>query len=113
MVARILNVRSGGTVVLVGMGPPEVKVPLINACVREVDIRGIFRYTNCYPTVIHPVKRESSNGSCQAISLVAKGLVDVKPLITHRFALKESIKAFETARTGEGGAIKVMIKCAQ
>jgi L-iditol 2-dehydrogenase len=37
--------------------------------------------------------------------------VDVKPLITHRFKLEESVKAFETARTGEGGAIKVMISC--
>ena len=28
-----------------------------------------------------------------------------------RFKLEETIKAFETAKTGAGGAIKVMIKC--
>ena len=37
--------------------------------------------------------------------------VDVKPLITHRFALEQTLDAFETAKTGAGGAIKVMIKC--
>ena len=37
--------------------------------------------------------------------------VDVKPLITHRFSLEQTLDAFETARTGAGGAIKVIIKC--
>merc|ERR1719184_681542 len=91
----IFSTKSGGCLVLVGLGKPEVTMPIVNAAVREVDIRGIFRYANCYPT---------------AIAMVASGKVDVKPLITHRFKLEETLKAFETAKTGAGGAIKVDVK---
>ncbi|XP_022220541.1 sorbitol dehydrogenase [Drosophila obscura] len=85
---------SGGVVVIVGMGAPEVKLPLINALAREVDIRGVFRYCNDYSA---------------ALALVASGKVNVKRLVTHHFDIKETDKAFETSRKGLGGAIKVMI----
>lgn len=92
----MLGTKSGGTLVLVGLGAPEAKVPLVDAAVREIDIRGIFRYANCYPT---------------ALAMVASGRVNVKPLVTHRFKLEQTIEAFTVAKTGSGGAIKVMIGC--
>lgn len=88
--------RQGGTIVTVGMGPPSVNIPIVTAGIKELDIRGIFRYVNCYPT---------------AIELLSSGKVDVKKLITHRFKLEEAAKAFETTRTGAGGAVKVIIDC--
>ena len=83
---------SGGVVVLVGLGQPLVSLPIVNAAIREIDIRGVFRYANCYPA---------------ALSLIATGRIDVKALITHRFQIGESVQAFEMAESGQ--AIKVMV----
>ncbi|CAF99680.1 unnamed protein product, partial [Tetraodon nigroviridis] len=88
--------RSGGVVVVVGLGNQMVTLPLINAATREVDIRGVFRYRNTWP---------------MAIAMLASGKVDVKPLVTHRFPLEQVVQAFETTRQGIG--IKVMLKCDQ
>ncbi|KAK7070623.1 hypothetical protein SK128_023499 [Halocaridina rubra] len=92
----IFATRSSGTVVLVGIGNPEVKLPIVNAAVREVDIKGVYRYIDYYPI---------------AIDMIAKGLVDVKPLITHTFAFEDYKKAFELCKTAEDGVIKCMISC--
>ncbi|ELU06025.1 hypothetical protein CAPTEDRAFT_149787 [Capitella teleta] len=94
--AGIYATKSGGMLVLVGLGAAEVKLPIVNAATREVDIRGIFRYANSYPT---------------ALAMVASGAVNVKPLVTHHFPLEKTLDAFETALTGAGGAVKVVIDC--
>lgn len=44
-----------------------------------------------------------------ALAMVSSGLVNVKPLITHKFKIEESVKAFETSHDSKSGAIKVMI----
>uniref|UniRef100_A0A8C0GG09 Sorbitol dehydrogenase n=1 Tax=Chelonoidis abingdonii TaxID=106734 RepID=A0A8C0GG09_CHEAB len=90
----IYATRSGGTLVLVGLGPEMVHVPIANAAVREVDIKGIFRYCNTWP---------------MAIAMLASKKVDVKPLVTHRFPLEKALEAFETVKKGLG--VKVMLKC--
>ncbi|XP_029979902.1 sorbitol dehydrogenase [Sphaeramia orbicularis] len=92
----IYATHSGGVVVLVGLGAEMASVPLVNAAVREVDIRGVFRYCNTWP---------------MAIAMLASGKVNVKPLVTHRFPLEQAVQAFETTRQGLG--IKVMLKCDQ
>lgn len=93
----ILATKPGGCVVIVGCGPTEVSIPLINACAREIDIRGVFRYCNDYPA---------------ALALVASGKINVKKLVTHHFDIKDTKDAFETSRlSSRNGAIKVMIHC--
>ncbi|UYV69013.1 SORD [Cordylochernes scorpioides] len=86
---------SGGCAVLVGAGPKLQNLPVVEATMREVDVRGVLRYANCYQT---------------ALDLVASGAVDVKPLVTHRFKLEQAKDAFEAAKSGAG--VKIMIKCA-
>ncbi|KAG5533744.1 hypothetical protein RHGRI_027808 [Rhododendron griersonianum] len=86
--------RAGGKVCLVGMGQSEMTIPLTPAAAREVDIVGIFRYTNTWPL---------------CIEFMESGKIDVKPLITHRFEFRQEQveEAFETSARG-GNAIKVM-----
>ncbi|KAM4746803.1 sorbitol dehydrogenase [Rhinophrynus dorsalis] len=90
----IYATRSGGTLILVGLGPAMVNIPIVNAAVREVDIRGIFRYCNTWP---------------MAIAMLSSKRVNVSPLVTHRFPLEKALEAFETTKKGLG--VKVMLKC--
>ncbi|XP_055314913.1 sorbitol dehydrogenase-like isoform X5 [Sitodiplosis mosellana] len=92
----LLATKSAGCVVIVGCGPPDVKIPLISALTREIDIRGVFRYCNDYPA---------------ALALVSSGKINVKKMMTHHFDMEETKKAFDTARYNRDGAIKVIIHC--
>lgn len=92
----ILSTRPGGVIVLVGMGAQELKLPLSTALIKEVDIRGVFRYCNDYPA---------------ALALISSGKFNAKRLVTHHFDITETAKAFDTARYGKDGAIKVIIHC--
>ncbi|MFP4250822.1 MAG: NAD(P)-dependent alcohol dehydrogenase, partial [Armatimonadota bacterium] len=71
--------RNGGVTQIVGM-PAEQhpQIPLYEMINREIDLRGLFRYANCYPP---------------AISLVDAGRVDVRSLVTHHFDLDETPEA--------------------
>ncbi|XP_036399729.1 sorbitol dehydrogenase [Megalops cyprinoides] len=90
----IYATHPGGVVVLVGLGSEMTTIPLLSAAVKEVDIRGVFRYCNTWP---------------MAIAMLASKRVNVKPLVTHRFPLEQAVQAFETTRQGLG--VKVMLKC--
>lgn len=96
---RIQAAVTGGKVMLVGMGARNVTLPLSTAATREVDIHGSFRYANTYPT---------------ALALLASGkLPNIESIITHRFPLAESARAFDLLAKGrdEDGrmVLKVMV----
>jgi len=90
---------AGGKVMLVGMGTRNTSLPLSAAALREVDIQGSFRYANTYP---------------EALALLASGtLKNLDKLVTHRFGLSDTARAFELLTRGvdERGdmVLKVMI----
>jgi L-iditol 2-dehydrogenase len=45
----------------------------------------------------------------KAIRLVSAGIIDLKPLITHRFRLEDALEAFEVASNITSGSIKVQV----
>ncbi|PBP17034.1 L-arabinitol 4-dehydrogenase [Diplocarpon rosae] len=93
--AAIWAVKFGGTVFVIGVGKNEMKIPFMRLSVREIDLHFQYRYCNTWP---------------RAIRLVQSGVIDLKKLVTHRFALEDAVKAFETAADPRTGAIKVQIK---
>ncbi|CAH1796735.1 unnamed protein product [Owenia fusiformis] len=96
VVTGIHACQPGGSVVLIGRGSMMPQLPLVAAASKEVDIKGVFRYANCYP---------------KAIDLLRNGSINVDKLITHHFNLKDSTMAFKTAMDRDAKAIKVMIHC--
>uniref|UniRef100_UPI00398F21B3 sorbitol dehydrogenase-like isoform X2 n=1 Tax=Pristiophorus japonicus TaxID=55135 RepID=UPI00398F21B3 len=92
--ASIYSAKPGGVIVLIGMGIANTSTPLLTATFKELDIRGVFRYCNTWPT---------------AINMMASKKVDVKPLITHHFPLEQVLEAFELVK--KGAALKVIVLC--
>ncbi len=88
-------VARGGVVVIVGLGEETFfPINVLAITVKEADVRGIFRYANCYPP---------------AIAMVAAGKVDVKSMITHRYPLKEAAAALAFNAGPAKNRIKTMI----
>lgn len=76
--------RPGGRLIMVGMGTPIQTLPMSASHLKEVDIIGIFRYANTYPT---------------GIKIISSGcLPSLDNMITHRFkGLGAAKEAFDLA----------------
>ncbi|MGC9520274.1 MAG: NAD(P)-dependent alcohol dehydrogenase [Anaerolineae bacterium] len=87
--------RRGGVVTVVGWPKTAtVDYPVEVVLEKELDVRGVNRYANTYPT---------------AIGLLASGRLNVTPLISHRFAFEDVVEAFEFATDHPSETIKVMV----
>jgi L-iditol 2-dehydrogenase len=85
------------------MGTPIQTLPLSAAALREVDIMGVFRYANTYPTGI------------EVLSKTGEGYPDFAALVTHRYeGLEAAVDAFDMAgrtKDDEGNlVIKVVVE---
>ncbi len=84
--------RPGATLVQLGLGG-DMQVPMQSLTAKEIILRGSFRF--------HPE-------FAIAVGMMQKGLIDVKPLITHSLPLDAALTAFELASDREV-AIKAQI----
>lgn len=92
--AGVYSLGFRGTCEIIGVGTDFVNLAFMHASVNEITIRGLFRYANTWP---------------RGIRLLKDGLVDARPLITHRFKLEDGVEAFNTFIDRSTKAIKVMI----
>lgn len=87
-------VLPGGKVILVGIpGSDQTSFNAGTARRKGLTIKMVRRMKHTYP---------------RAIDLVAKGLVDVRSIVTHRFPLERTTEAFQAAARREG--LKVVIE---
>ncbi len=92
--AAIASVRKGGTVVLVGNISPETTLPLQKVVTRQIRLQG-----SC----------ASAGEYLQAIELMARGAIRVKPLITAIAPLAEGPQWFERLYAREPNLLKVVL----
>jgi threonine dehydrogenase-like Zn-dependent dehydrogenase len=90
--------RRGGRVVLAGATGPGREL-------SGVDLSTIVRgHLDIYGSLANP-----RGISGRGLELIARGAVNVKPLITHQFGLHEFDEAWTTFVERRGGAIRVMV----
>jgi L-iditol 2-dehydrogenase len=92
----ILVTRKGGTIMLFG-------VPSKGATM-DVDMSVVYSKE----LTLIPSYAASDQDTKQSLQLISSGKIDVKRLITHRYSLLESQKAFDHAHTGQN-AMKIII----
>ena len=92
--AAIASVRKGGTVVLVGNISPDATLPLQKVVTRQIRLQGSCASAGEYP---------------QAIALMARGAIRVKPLITAVAPLAEGPQWFERLYAREPNLMKVVL----
>jgi len=87
-------VRRGGTLVQIGVfSAPEIALPVNQLLVRELQFIGSFRYGNVWE---------------EAIRVVAAGRVNLQPLISRVFPLKQAPEALALA-CAKTGVVKVQL----
>ncbi len=81
LAAAIPAMRPGGTIIQLGLGG-DMTLPVQAMTAKELVMKGSFRFHEEFHT---------------GVSLMQKGLIDVKPFITQTFPLDRAVEAFETA----------------
>jgi len=91
----IQSLRKGGHLTLVGNLAPRVEVPLQAIVTRELSLYGSCASRGEYP---------------QCIDLMARGDIQVEPLISLKAPLEQGPALFERLYAGEPGLMKVILQ---
>ncbi|MEM7616342.1 MAG: L-idonate 5-dehydrogenase [Pseudomonadota bacterium] len=81
LVAGIGVMRPRGVIVQLGLGG-DMSLPMMAITAKELELRGSFRFHEEFFT---------------GVSLMQKGLIDVKPLITQTLPMDRAVEAFDLA----------------
>ena len=95
VLSAIRSLRKGGTVVLVGNLSPNVELPLQEVVSRELSVLG-----SC----------NSSGEIPECIDLLARGVVDVDPIISLKASLDDGPELFARLYGGDRTLMKVIIQ---
>ncbi|RLC82501.1 MAG: alcohol dehydrogenase [Chloroflexi bacterium] len=82
---------AGGKIILVGLASTPGGIDWTPVWLKELDIKGSYTYA------LEKHRGRKSHTFQMALDLMAQKVVDLKPLVTHRFRLKDYRKALETA----------------
>ncbi|HTF28387.1 MAG TPA: zinc-binding dehydrogenase, partial [Flavitalea sp.] len=90
-----LAASKGGVVSVIGIPHSDPSLPLKRIVLDEIEIIG---------------NRANPNTAQEAIGLLLNNRIDLRPLMTHRFALKDFEIALDVFEKRKDGAIKVATK---
>lgn len=101
--AQVLQLaKKGGHVVYIGTAHRDVTIP---AKSFELILRGELNVTGSWMSYSAPFPGDEWTAAAEYLK---SGKVDVTDIITHRFELKDGLKAFDTLLDKKSGALKVM-----
>jgi L-iditol 2-dehydrogenase len=95
VLTAIRSLRKGGTVVLIGNLSPKVELPLQEVVSREISVLGSCASSGEYP---------------RCIDLLARGSIDVDPLVSLKASLEEAPGLFERLYRGDKDLMKVILQ---
>lgn len=85
------NMAHGGKIAVLGIPPDKVALDLNHMVFNMLTLKGIYgreMYETWYK-----------------MTVMLQGGLDIKPVITHRFAAREFARGFEVMRSGEAGKV--------
>lgn len=122
IVERVMDLTNGvgADAVLECAGTTQAAVDAIRIAKKNARVAIVAIYKEPAPLDVNKIgqwnitvagsKAEGERSLAQALALLSRRTIDLAPLITHTFPLREIHRAFDTVEGRLGGALKVVVK---